>query len=47
MHYRTHSATAYVFQLLVDNHNEGIPVAWRITNKETTDAELSILKYCF
>lgn len=38
----THGTTAYDFQLVtvlvVDDYNEGIPVAWLISNKETTDA---------
>ena len=38
----THSTTAYDFHLVTvlvtDNYNEGIPVAWLISNKETTDA---------
>ena len=38
----THGTTAYDFQLVtvlvIDDYNEGIPVAWLISNKETTDA---------
>lgn len=37
----THGTTAYDFQLVtvlvIDDYNEGIPVAWLISNKETTD----------
>ena len=49
----THGATAYDFQLVtvlvIDDYNEGIPVAWLISNKETTDALkifFSILRQC-
>ena len=38
----THGTTAYDFQLVtvlvIDDYNEGISVAWLISNKETTDA---------
>ena len=38
----THGTTAYHFQLVTvlvtDDYNEGVPVAWLISNKETTDA---------
>ena len=37
----THGTTAYDFQLItvlvIDDFNEGIPVAWMISNKESTD----------
>ena len=38
----THGSTAYDFQLItvlvIDDFNEGIPVAWIISNKESTDS---------
>ena len=38
----THGTTAYYFQLItvltIDDFNEGIPVAWMISNKELTDS---------
>ena len=38
----THGTTAYDFQLItvlvIDDFNQGIPVAWMISNKKSTDS---------